>query len=67
MSKLKKCCKFERKWEEQPPGFPHRYKVTCNLCKTFIKWGSEREAKMNEAYSRTDFFQGYKKPNPLPF
>lgn len=67
MSKLKKCCEFERVWQEQAPDFPHRYKVTCKLCNGFIKWGAKREAKLKMAESKVDFFDAYRKPRPLQF
>lgn len=30
-------------WREMPPGEMHRYRVTCNACKTQLQWGAERD------------------------
>ena len=31
------------KWSELPPHSMHRYRVECDRCGKFIKWGAETE------------------------
>ena len=38
-----RCVNATSRWSEMAPTERHRYKVECDSCGTYIKWGSERE------------------------
>lgn len=39
------CHKASSRWLELAPTERHRYRVECDRCGKFIKWGAERECQ----------------------
>jgi len=39
------CQNASSRWSELAPEHPHRYKVECDCCCEFIKWGAEGECQ----------------------
>lgn len=38
-----RCVNATSRWSEMAPEHPHHYKVECDCCDKFIKWGSKDE------------------------
>ncbi len=34
------------RWVEQKPSSPHRFRVECDVCGKYIKWGTRKELQL---------------------
>ena len=48
-----------------PSGnYTHKYRLTCNSCDGFVKWGSDKDVKLIQ--SHRDFLESYSSDDEIP-